>query len=318
LPQFEEIQTQIGEIYQEINQKMAEFEQILNENRADIETKVNMESLNEMLNTKANKPTVAQALHRKANKGEVEEILSQKVNIEDLKRIMDQLNEKANIADLHHLQSIIESKTDRNELKEILQTHSTPEKQSVDKSLFDTLARERDLCGNKIENIELQLKSHILKIDSELKTIIDSFNAGLSKKADFRDLEGIGNNIYNKIDTETVSEMIGEVKEEILERIRKNRDGEATQRKDLTEEMLERYNKQNQKIEKCIKNMKNFSNKNDVNGEMRTIKSDVKEIIFKEVDLISSKVRDEINKAIDELHTSRIKIDHEISQRVRK
>lgn len=56
----------------------------------------------------------------------------------------------------------------------------------------------------------------------------------------------------------------------------------------------------------------------EINSESRSIKSDVKKIIFKEIDIISSQVREEITKAMDELHTSRIKIDHEISQRVRK
>jgi hypothetical protein len=56
----------------------------------------------------------------------------------------------------------------------------------------------------------------------------------------------------------------------------------------------------------------------DVMNETQIFKSDIKNIIFKEVETISSQIRGESNKTIDEFHTSRIKIDHELSQKVKK
>ena len=48
------------------------------------------------------------------------------------------------------------------------------------------------------------------------------------------------------------------------------------------------------------------------------MRNDVKDIIFKEAEIVNSQVREEINKAIDELHTTRIKLENEISQKVKK
>lgn len=113
--------------------------------------------------------------------------------------------------------------------------------------------------------------------------------------------------------------MISEAKDQVWSRLRKTKDELVNQRKDLAEEFYERYNKQAQKIEKTLKDIKSIREATqNFNQEAHTIRADVKDIIYKEADTISSKVRDEINKAIDELHASRIKLEHEISQRVRK
>jgi hypothetical protein len=218
--------------------------------RAEIDHKPNIDELNEMLNTKANKPTVAQALHRKANKGEVDELLTHKVDNEDFQNLISQLHEKANVADMHHLQTAIEAKTDRHELREILMNRTTESKDSVDKSVYNTLSKDREYTSSKLENIELQLKSHISKIDSELKDIIDSFNSGLTKKADYRDLDSMGTTLLNKADLDNVADMISEAKDQLNEKLRKTKDDISHQRKDLAEEMFERHNKQNQKVEK--------------------------------------------------------------------
>ncbi|CAI2386287.1 unnamed protein product [Moneuplotes crassus] len=317
--QLEDLQVKVRDIFKEINLKLADYDQILNDHKSELDNKANIDNINELLNNKANKRTVAEALHRKANKEEVEKIMANKITAEDIDRIIGQLNEKANISDIHHLENLIESKTDRNELREMIQTRSSPDKESVDRSFLNTLQREKDLNSSKIENLELTIKSHIKKIDSELKTIIDNFNSGLAKKADFRDIEGIGANIYNKADIGSVTEMISEAKDSILEKFRKIKDDFNNQRKDIYEEMYDRYNKQSTKIEKCIKDVKSIKDTSkDINKENKTIRSDVKGIIFKEAELISSQVREEINKAVDELHTARIKIDHELSQKVRK
>jgi hypothetical protein len=272
-----------------------------------------------MLNTKANKPTVAQALHRKANKGEVDDLLSQKVNFEDFERLILQINEKASIGDLHHLQTEIETKPDRIELRELLLNRTVESKDSVDRSLYNTLSKDREYTSSKLENLELQLKSHVSKIDNEIKDIIDSFNSGLSKKADYRDLDAIGTTLLNKADIDNVADMISEAKDQVFDKLRKTKDELIHQRKDLAEEMFERHNKQNQKIEKCLKDVKSMRQaSNQITDESQKIKSDVKEIIYKEAETITMQVRDEINKAMDEWHSARIKIENELSQKVRK
>lgn len=167
--------------------------------------------------------------------------------------------------------------------------------------------------------MEYELKSAISRIDNEMKSIVDNFNAGLAKKADFRDLDGIGGSVINKADIETVSDMVGEVKDQIYEKLRKTRDELNSQRKDFEENIFDRYNKQSQKLERCIKDVKIAKeNSKELSEEARRIKGDVKDIILKEADKISAHVRDEINNSLDEWHTSRIKMENELSQRVRK
>lgn len=310
----------MGDIYQEINQKLAEYDQILNDHRLEMDNKANIDNINELLNSKANKRTVAEALHRKASKEEIEKILSSKIPSQDLDSLLSQLHSKANISDLHHLQEQIESKISKKEVQDLLQAHSSPSKsENPSSSLLNTLQREKEYNTSKIENLELMIKGHVKKIDNELKTIIDNFNLGLGKKADFRDLEGIGHSLSEKADMEIVSEMVADSKERINEKIVKIKDDFNSQRKAIYEEIYERYNKQGAKVEKLVKDLKGVKESSkEFQGEAKKIRADVKEIIYKEAEMISSQVREEINKAIDELHTARIKIDHEMSQKVKK
>jgi hypothetical protein len=315
----DDIGVQMNQFYDEISDKLSQFYQEINSVKEEMSNKPNVDYLNDMLNTKANKPTVAQALHRKANKGEVDEQLAQKVDIDEFKRLVAKLNEKANISDLHQIQNEIENKTDRHEIHEILNSRGSPSNESIDKRVYNSIVKENEISSARIENIELHLKSSISRIDNELKDIIDSFNAGLSKKADFRDLDGMGSTIMNKADIDTMSEMLNEVKSSLLEKIKKTRDEMVSQRKNSEEEIYERYNKLTQKLERCVKDVKVVTESTrDMNEEARRIRSDVKEIIFKEADSMAKGVREEINKAIDEWNVARVKMENEISQRVRK
>ncbi|CAI2386412.1 unnamed protein product [Moneuplotes crassus] len=317
--QVEEIQTEVREIYEEIKNKLAEFDKALSKQKSQLSNKADIDNINELLNTKANKITVAEALHQKANKKEIEKILVDQINPSDIDRIVDQLNEKANIADLHHLQDMIEAKTDRNDLREMMNTLSSPDKENVNKSLLSTLQREKDLNTAKIENLELKMKSHIQKIDNELKTVIDNFTSGLTKKADFRDLEGIGNNISNKADIESVAEMVGDTKDAVFEKLRKLKDEFATQRKDIYEEIYDRFNKHDVAIEKYKKDLKSVKDSNKkITKENTSIHSEVKEIIQYEAEGISSRLKDETSKAINELHTFKAKVDKELAKKAKK
>lgn len=315
----DDLGTQMNQFYDEISDKLAQFQHEVNSVKEELSNKPNVEELNEMLNTKANKPTVAQALHRKANKGEVDEQLAQKVDIDEFRRLVAKLNEKANISDLHQIQSEIENKTDRQEIREILNSRGSPSNESIDKHTYNNIVKENEMSSARIENLEVYLKSSISRIDNELKDIIDSFNAGLAKKADFRDLDGMGSTIMNKADIDTMSEMLNEVKSGLLDKLKKTRDELVSQRKNSEEEMFERYNKLSQKLDRCMKDVKVVTESaRDMNEESRRIRSDVKEIIFKEADSMAKGVREEINKAIDEWNVARIRMENEITQRVKK
>ena len=58
-------------------------------------SQLTIEDLEEAVRDKASKQSVASALHRKANRGEIEEVLSTKADVEELKIIINSIEEKA-------------------------------------------------------------------------------------------------------------------------------------------------------------------------------------------------------------------------------
>ena len=298
---------------------MAECENYLSDMKREFESRPTSEELNELLNTKANKPTVAQALHRKANKGEVDEILAHKVDIDEFQKLANKLNEKANYIDLKQIHDILDVKVDRSELQEYTLTRGGQSSDNIDKTLFNALAKDREIYNSRIENFENEVRSALSHVENEIKEVIDNFNMGLSKKADYRDLDSMNAAIVNKADIDSMSSLVNETKSLLLEKLRKTKDEITLQKKELAEDLIERHNKVTQKVDKCAKDFKLLKDSNkDFNNETSKMRNDVKEIIFKEAELVNSQVRDEINKAIDELHTTRIKLENEISQKVKK
>ena len=69
--------------------------------------------LEDLLQDKASKQSVAQALHKKLNKQESEEVLTNKADIQDLRRVMSQLEMKADAANLQQIYKILENKADK-------------------------------------------------------------------------------------------------------------------------------------------------------------------------------------------------------------
>lgn len=316
---IDELNSRVNEFYKEISRKVAECENFLSDMRREIDSRPSIEDLNELLNTKANKPTVAQALHRKANKGEVDELLARKVDIDDFQRLVTKLNDKANYVDLKQIHDLLETKIERSELQEYTLPKTGNSTDNIDKTLFNALSKDREIYNSRIENFENEVRSALSHVQNEVKSVIDNFNIGLSKKADYRDLDTMNAAIMNKADIDSVSSLVNEAKGSLLEKLKKTKDEANLQKKELAEDLIDRHNKLTQKVDKCVKDFKSMKDSSkDFNSESNKIRNDVKEIIFKEAELVNTQVREEINKAVDELHTTRIKLENEISQKVRK
>ena len=317
--QFDTIQNQVNDIYQETSRKLADYDNTINQFKRQIDNRPDMSEINDLLNTKANKPTVAQALHRKANKGEIDEQLARKVDIDEFNRLVSKVNEKVNNTQLNQIFSQLENKADRNEVNDIQNERVFRSTDSVESTMFNALAKDRDIYNTRLENFEIEFRSNIDNIEREIKNIIDSFNSGLSKKADYRDLDSINSSVLNKADVEMVTDLLSELKSQILDKIKSNKTELEQKSKDLSEDIYERYNKMSQKVDKCIKDVKVIrETTKEMNSETSQIRSDVKDIILKEVDNINSGVKEEITQAMDDWQTSRIKIENEVSQRVKK
>jgi len=62
-----------------------------------LETKANLEDVNESLNNKANKQSVANALHRKANRSDIDGLLEAKADATDLEKVVGSLEQKVDV-----------------------------------------------------------------------------------------------------------------------------------------------------------------------------------------------------------------------------
>lgn len=311
----DELNSRVNDFYKEISRKVAECENYLSDMRREIDNRPSLEELNDLLNTKANKPTVAQALHRKANKGEVDEVLARKVDIDDFQKLVTKINDKASYIDLKQIHDILETKIERSELQEYTLSRAGTSTENIDKTLFNALSKDREIYNSRIENFENEMRSTLSHIENEFKNVIDNFNVGLSKKADYRDLDTMNAAIMNKADIDSVSSLVNEAKGSLLEKLKKTKDEIVLQRKELAEDLVDRHNRLSQKVDKCVKDFKSIK---DIGSESNKIRNDVKEIIFKEAEIVNSQVQEEISKALDELHTTRIKLENEISQKVKK
>lgn len=141
----------------------------------------------------------------------------------------------------------------------------------------------------------------------------------IDKKADYRDLDAINASVLNKADIDMSTDLLSDLKAQVFDKLKQTKIEITQQSKELSEDLYDRYNKQTQKLDKLIKEVKIIKESTkEFNSESSQIRADVKEIIIKEAEHISSNVREEINKAMDEWQTTRVKLENEISQKVRK
>lgn len=316
--QMESFKLQMSEFYQEISSKVGDLENSVHTTLQELEDRPTTSKINELLNTKANKPTVAQALHRKANRGEIDELLSQKADIGDLHKIVNQLNSKVEIADFQHLQSLVETKMDRGEYHD-LASFKERFNETADKQVFDVLSKDREIYNSRLENLEIEVKTALSNFDREMNDISGKLSGEIAKKADYRDIDAINSALINKADLEIVSNMLSDAKSQLLNKWKNSKEEIAHSNRELGEDIYERYNKLSKKLDKCINDIKSIKENNrDFSAETHRLRNDVKDMMFKEMELITSQIKDEISNSMEDWYATRIKFENELSQRARK
>ena len=78
-----------------------------------IETKANLEEVNESLKQKANKTSVADALQRKANRADIDPIFEQKADMSDLENIISILEAKVEFGQFEELSRLVHESTNK-------------------------------------------------------------------------------------------------------------------------------------------------------------------------------------------------------------
>lgn len=88
--------SKLEEIYRDLSKRLSNcaLQKDFNYIQSVLETKANVDDLNEALQNKANKQSVANALHRKANRTDIDQILESKADAADLEKICNVLEQK--------------------------------------------------------------------------------------------------------------------------------------------------------------------------------------------------------------------------------
>lgn len=91
--------SKVEEIYRDISKRVSNcaLQKDFNYLSSVLESKANVEDVNESLQNKANKQSVANALHRKANRTDIDQILETKADATDVEKLCNLLEQKADV-----------------------------------------------------------------------------------------------------------------------------------------------------------------------------------------------------------------------------
>jgi D-alanyl-D-alanine dipeptidase len=110
-----QLQARVDDTFQELSKRVSQcaLSQDMSYFHSLLETKANIEEVNESLSNKASKTSVANALHRKANRTDIDELLALKVDCLDLEKVVAALEQKADIDAVDAVRREIGTKVDR-------------------------------------------------------------------------------------------------------------------------------------------------------------------------------------------------------------
>ena len=102
---LQSLDAKVEDMYSELMKKVQNcaLQKDFNYLSSVIETKANLEEVNESLKAKANKTSVADALQRKANRSEIDSLLEQKADMTDLENIISILEAKVEVGQFEEL-----------------------------------------------------------------------------------------------------------------------------------------------------------------------------------------------------------------------
>ena len=115
--ELQSLNSKVEEIYRDVSKRLQNcaLQKDFSYLQTIIETKANVEDVNESLANKANKQSVANALHRKANRSDIDQILETKADATDLEKLLNILDQKADQHQIDHLTSLLDLKLEKQE-----------------------------------------------------------------------------------------------------------------------------------------------------------------------------------------------------------
>lgn len=165
---MQQLDAKVEDVYQEMQQKLANFalQKDLSYLQTILESKANLDEVNESLQQKANKASVASALQRKANRTDIDQLLESKVDVTDLEKIIGIIEGKVDLArfeefaqelrhgqhfreEIHRLGQALMKKAERDDFEELyrsMQIYKADQDKRVlaSEKEFDRLSQETE------------------------------------------------------------------------------------------------------------------------------------------------------------------------------
>lgn len=172
-------------------------------------TKEQLAEVEEALHNKANKQSVATALHRKANKSEVEGFGDSRSEYDELRSLIDS---KVSYSAYERLLKEVAMKADAGEIDRLLSKESAV---SARQELELAELRAIQFQRSSEAAMSMQFDAVLSTAKSEADRVYTTLTALISKKADLWELDRLSQHISKKADTENVSEILDQFRNEI-------------------------------------------------------------------------------------------------------
>lgn len=236
------ISKKIEDINKELNKKcntyvtIKEFESL----QKLVNTKADINIMNEALNTKANKDTILSALQKKSNKDEVDAILSEKIDKSEYLNLVEEVNSKIGVDYIDKINNQLNEKSDKNVVDELIDKLNEKAEESDFKIINEAFQESKTNLTKKIDDIDQDLDRLIENIKNQFSSLNVVITNLHTNKIDFTTFDKLGLAVSKKVDNETFDSSINEFKNEIFKSISSLKSELSTNRKKFDDKMNEK------------------------------------------------------------------------------
>ena len=269
-----------------------------------LETKANINEVNELLSTKASKESLATGLQRKINKSEIDMILGSKVDVQDFQLLLTNLKSKADVKDLEKIDLTLNTKADRSELIQMTQLINSKAEYKDCDSLQESIINLRSEFTKKLNDFDIDIDKLIESIKIEFDNL-KNITAQIDRnKVENKEIENLHNILVKKADQENLILLSTQMKNDMKDTLQLLKE-EVLNNKTLIDRTVQDKDIQNDFRLNKLK--EDFDNKlNCVNNDIESILNQIPEITLKVKNLMNiqgkefindyNKLRDEIIK----------------------
>lgn len=206
------VKAMVEDIQRDISRKLAQLpnERELEYLHSQLKDKVSIDEFREALEQKASKQTVNTALSSKVDKYSFDEFMMQKNDLDEIQRIMAALEAKADYSLFEQLHADLQEKVDRSDIAHVI----LPEiAKKAEKFEIEMLLKEFQVnVDNHLLENSATIDAYINSFKADLEQTRRTFNAGLSKKIEAKDIDKLYSALTKKADFEVMVELLEKIK----------------------------------------------------------------------------------------------------------